>query len=504
MTSDLYKAQEGVGEFGEKVPGPPWILGHRGAPREAPENTLASLRRAIDIGLDGVEYDLHACASGEAVLIHDETLDRTTNAKGPVALLTLPELAGIDAGSSFGREFAGEPLPLFEEALELPGNRAGAFPQHMIEIKDPRLVGEVARSLREFARPLSVRIASFHRKVCLEARDCGLSTMLLACEAQEDDLGFVRDERIQAHGTAPGGWNTPAGALDWPCERWSWSVDEPEDLLEACRRPLFGFNTNEPRRALAARALVRFAPADGGPWPVEVPPLEVPFTGPTDPGGRHGEWSGRWTIGVGMRNPFPFRVEVTLALAIRGGAFEVSGLPSAFELEVGEQRSFPLSLAGGSWSPHEDPVLFARFAWRGGPGRREEALVLDAPLPRTRTLRLSSATLRVPMLREHPGGRLGSMTVRRRGREILAAVEDAGGWRDVRAILRIGHQVHRGGHGVRAFLPEFPRDRPIPFSVGFEGRAQDSVEIGLRRWAGGLPYGLGSGATGRLFVVEQA
>ncbi|MEQ1892363.1 MAG: glycerophosphodiester phosphodiesterase, partial [Planctomycetota bacterium] len=62
------------GEHGELVPGPPWILGHRGAPREAPENTLSALRRALELGLDGVEYDVHACLSGEPILIHDETL----------------------------------------------------------------------------------------------------------------------------------------------------------------------------------------------------------------------------------------------------------------------------------------------------------------------------------------------------------------------------------------------------------------------------------------------
>jgi glycerophosphoryl diester phosphodiesterase len=506
MVNELYKAQEGIGEFGEKVPGPPWILGHRGAPREAPENTLASLRRALELGLDGVEYDLHARASGEAVLIHDETLERTTSGKGPVAELTLPELAGIDAGSSFSKEFAGEPLPLFEEALDLPGNRAGTFPQHMIEIKDPGLVAEVARALGTLARPLTVRVASFHRRVCLEARDCGLPTMLLTTEARAEDLAFVRDERIQAYGTAPGGFDVRAGALDWPCERWSWSVDEPADLLAAMRRPLSGLNTNEPRRALAARALARRVPEDRGAWPLEAPPLEVPIAGTSQPAGRHGEWSGRWTVEIGVRNPFPFRVEVALALAVRGGAFEVAGLPEGLVLEPGERRACALSLAGGSWSPHEDPALFARFAWRAGPGRPEEALILDAPLARTRTLRLSSATLRVPMLREHPGAPAATMTVRRRGREVLAAVEDAGGLQDVRALLRIGHEVLRGAAGVRGFLPDLPPGRAIPFSVGFEGRARSAQGEAseLRRWSGGLPYGLGAGAPGRLFVLEQA
>ena len=104
----MFKPQDGIGERGESVPGPPWILGHRGSPLEAPENTLVSLRRAIEVGLDGVEYDLHACATGEAVLLHDETLQRTTDAHGPVRLRTLPELFGIDAGGWFHKRFVGE------------------------------------------------------------------------------------------------------------------------------------------------------------------------------------------------------------------------------------------------------------------------------------------------------------------------------------------------------------------------------------------------------------
>ena len=483
----MHRPQEGVGEHGEKVPGPPWILGHRGSPREAPENTLVSLRRAIDLGLDGVEYDLHGCASGEPVLIHDETLDRTTDADGAVALLTLPELTSVDAGGWFNKRFAGEPLPLLQEALELPGNEIGLHPQHMIELKDPSLVGEVARQVREAVGPLSVRIASFRRTVCLEARDLDLPTMLLGFEAGDDDLRFVCDQRITAFGTAPGGWRTPAGEKDWPCERWSWSLDDPRDLLEACRRPLSGFNTNEPLRALATRALVFLTPSDTGGYPVRVSSLEVPVLADDEPG-RHGEWSGRWSVRVAVRNPFPFAVRVGLAVSVRGGAFEVEGLPVATRLEPGGECEVPLVLAGGSWSPCEDPGVLARFVWRRGPGRPEESLLLDAPLERIRTLRLGRDALRVPMLREHPGEPYASMTVRRRGHELLAWVEDSGGLRDLRATVRLGARVRYGGQGVRMPIPRLEGEHGIPFCVGFEGHAANAARgpRRLRRWAGGF------------------
>ncbi len=210
--SPMFKSQDGIGEFGVHVPGPPWILGHRGAPREAPENTLASLRRAIDLGLDGVEYDVHSCATGDALLIHDTTLERTTNGHGLVSDLSLVEAANLDAGGWFQRRFSGEPLPLLEEALELSGNRAGSWPQHMIELKVPHLVHEVARQLKALGRPMSVRLASFNRAVCLEARDAGLVPMLLAVGPP------AARPRPHPPGPRPGRPTTPgprAGATPW-------------------------------------------------------------------------------------------------------------------------------------------------------------------------------------------------------------------------------------------------------------------------------------------------
>ena len=84
---DFVAGLEGGGRLSGSPP--PWILGHRGVPLEAPENTLAGMRRALELGLDGFEYDLRACASGEAVLMHDETLSRTTNSH---ALLSKAQL----------------------------------------------------------------------------------------------------------------------------------------------------------------------------------------------------------------------------------------------------------------------------------------------------------------------------------------------------------------------------------------------------------------------------
>lgn len=97
------------------------VIGHRGAAARAPENTLAGLRRARELGATWVEFDVKLTADGVPILMHDETLDRTTNGRGPVSARSWNEVARLDAGSWFGPEFAGERVPPLNEVLALLG-----------------------------------------------------------------------------------------------------------------------------------------------------------------------------------------------------------------------------------------------------------------------------------------------------------------------------------------------------------------------------------------------
>ncbi|MCC6905116.1 MAG: hypothetical protein IT326_04675 [Anaerolineae bacterium] len=103
-----------------EIPGKPrpYIMGHRGNLDECPENTLASFRRALEQGADIIETDVHLSADGVFMLIHDATLDRTTNGTGPVATRTLAELRTFSA--SYGRpEFEAERIPTLQELFEI-------------------------------------------------------------------------------------------------------------------------------------------------------------------------------------------------------------------------------------------------------------------------------------------------------------------------------------------------------------------------------------------------
>lgn len=99
----------------------PILLAHRGDLAHAPENTLPSFSQAIQKGADGVELDAKLTVDGHVIVIHDETVDRTTDGKGKVASFTLEAIRKLDAGSWFDAKFAGTKVPLLEEVFETVG-----------------------------------------------------------------------------------------------------------------------------------------------------------------------------------------------------------------------------------------------------------------------------------------------------------------------------------------------------------------------------------------------
>lgn len=95
------------------------VIAHRGSKGTHPENTLLAFEEALACQADGIELDIHLTKDRELVVIHDESIDRTTNGKGLVDSFTLAELQAFDAGSWFGEEFAGTKIPSFAEVLSL-------------------------------------------------------------------------------------------------------------------------------------------------------------------------------------------------------------------------------------------------------------------------------------------------------------------------------------------------------------------------------------------------
>jgi glycerophosphoryl diester phosphodiesterase len=111
--SDVLTGLPRTGKF------PVLVIAHRGYSGGAPENTMAAFKKAMDLAVDMIELDVHLSSDGQIVVIHDDSLNRTTNGKGKISHYTLNELKQLDAGSWFGSQFSGERIPTLKEVLEL-------------------------------------------------------------------------------------------------------------------------------------------------------------------------------------------------------------------------------------------------------------------------------------------------------------------------------------------------------------------------------------------------
>ncbi|MFS0883581.1 glycerophosphodiester phosphodiesterase [Metabacillus niabensis] len=124
-------------------------VAHRGATGYAPENTIAAFDLAVEMKADYIEIDVQRSKDGKLVLIHDTTVDRTTDGTGKVGDLTFDQLRSLDAGSWKGEQFVGEQIPTFEEILERYHGKVGI----LIELKAPELYPgieeQVAKALKE-------------------------------------------------------------------------------------------------------------------------------------------------------------------------------------------------------------------------------------------------------------------------------------------------------------------------------------------------------------------
>jgi glycerophosphoryl diester phosphodiesterase len=101
----------------------PVVIAHRGDSAHAPENTLSAFRMAADKGADAVEFDVKLSADGHVIVIHDQTVDRTTNGHGDVRRLPLAALQNLEAGVRFEGQFPGERIPMLDEVFETVGKR---------------------------------------------------------------------------------------------------------------------------------------------------------------------------------------------------------------------------------------------------------------------------------------------------------------------------------------------------------------------------------------------
>jgi glycerophosphoryl diester phosphodiesterase len=241
--ADLYRAARGSGR--------PLIGGHRGNPAEQPENTLASFRSAIELGVDMIECDVHQSADGELVVIHDHTLDRTTDGRGLVSQHSLAELRQLDAGR-------GERLPVLAEvgALARDAGVGLCVELKQIPIPYPGLEEKLVALLRALDLLEQTAIISFDHRAVRRVKDLepGLSVGVLEGARPIDPVGIMRGARADIYAPHYGAMDpelvdevhAAGGAVA------AWTVDDATGLAwcQACH-PDSVF-TNRPREILPA------------------------------------------------------------------------------------------------------------------------------------------------------------------------------------------------------------------------------------------------------------
>jgi len=241
----------------------PLVIAHRGDSAHRPENTLASFASALEIGAAFAEFDVHLTRDGQVVVIHDATLDRTTDGHGAVRNMTLAEIRRFSAGypRRFGSTYAGERVPTLGEVLGLLRDRAKA----MIEIK-PEAVSDDAEGGVEAHVVEEVRKARMEKEVALISFE---RRALLRCRTLAPEIlrGHIFD-RGKA-GDMLGGAREVGSELIMPEKRLlsedlrdrareagvkvaTWVVDDVEEMRRLMRFELYGVGSNRPGEMLEA------------------------------------------------------------------------------------------------------------------------------------------------------------------------------------------------------------------------------------------------------------
>lgn len=230
-------------------------VAHRGFSASAPENTLAAVREAIEAGAGGCEFDVYGCGDGTVVLMHDKTIDRTTDGTGLVTELTVQQLQSLDAGSWKHSRYAGERVPTLTEALRLLKD-SGCQP--VIEIKMEGISQRVIHDVRALEMVDQVAVIAFSQNVVREIRQLepSLPCAWLSSENLEGTAAQRADwlaARAQECGTdlVDLSYKMLSPELVAELKRrnltvWTWTVDEAPVMRALRQWGVASITTNRP------------------------------------------------------------------------------------------------------------------------------------------------------------------------------------------------------------------------------------------------------------------
>lgn len=163
---------------------------HRGASGFAPENTIAAIVKAMEIGADYAELDVQEIADGSLILFHDKTLERTTNATGNIWEMTLADVQGVDAGSWYDKEYAGEPIPTLEAVIDTVHGKMNLNIELKMNGHEKMLVEQVVKLVQEKNFISECIITSFDREAVRKVKliDPNIKTGFIFSRMPEEDI----------------------------------------------------------------------------------------------------------------------------------------------------------------------------------------------------------------------------------------------------------------------------------------------------------------------------
>jgi glycerophosphoryl diester phosphodiesterase len=226
-------------------------IAHRGASGHYPENTLAAFAAAIEIGVAMCELDVHLTRDGVAAVIHDATVDRTTDAKGAIAAMTFAELQRADAGIRFGRQFAGQRIPTLEEVFRLTAGRCGLN----IELKGVGAEATVCELISAHDAVATALVSSFDWAMLARVReiDSRIRLGLLAKNRPQHLLDTA--SAMHAYAVNPNidmiDDGLCAAAHARGLKLYAWTCDDPRQMRRLMADGADGIMTNYPDRLSA-------------------------------------------------------------------------------------------------------------------------------------------------------------------------------------------------------------------------------------------------------------
>lgn len=237
------------------------IIAHRGHSVRAPENTRASFRAALEVRAPAAECDVRLTRDGHVVLLHDATVDRTTDGEGAVAELSLAQAQGLDAGSWKDARYRGERIPTLAETLAVTKGRM----RLVVEIKQEGIASRVVEAIRAADALADVTVISFGLETCRAVRNLEprIPVGWLTGDIR-DDTDSAADALIQAALSAHAQFLNVAHAAVTEallCRArpaglsvWAWTVNDPGRVRELARAGVAAITSDDPAMALEAIA----------------------------------------------------------------------------------------------------------------------------------------------------------------------------------------------------------------------------------------------------------